>query len=200
MNDHEQSLTRRLAARDLAVLDDLIAAYSGPVHRLAAQIIGRLGSPEDVEEAAGDAFATAWKQAAEFDPDRTSLKAWLLMLTKYTALERRRRLQRQRYRPDGEPRVMPLEAIPEPVEPSTPEEQLLQADRQLLVREAMAKLPDADRELLTRRYYFEEPIEELARELGLSRSGIDNRLWRARMALKSLLHKEEAIPHGRSAI
>lgn len=199
MNEYE--LREGLCKRDPAALDLLLATYSDAVHHLARLILGQVGRAEDVEEVAGDVFAAAWDRAAEFDPGRTGMKSWLFMLTKYTALDRRRRLLRQRYTGDGEARLIPLSAAPVPVAPGLPEEDLLRREKQERLHQALTRLPKTDRDLLVRRYFFEEQIPDLAREWGLSRSGVDNRLWRARQALKRLLSDESEVANrGESAL
>lgn len=201
MTDPSSTLHEGLQQRDPTALDRLIAEFSGPVLHLAGLILGQTGRPEDAEEVAADAFAAAWDRIGEFDPRRTNLKSWLLMLTKYAALDRRRQFLRQRYTLEGEARVIPLEAAPEPAEPETPEGELLRRDRQERLHQALGQLPAADRELLIRRYFLEETIPDMAREAGLSRSAIDNRLWRARQAVKALLADESEVqPRGHEAL
>lgn len=194
----EIGLQRRLLRRDPAVLDDLTAAYGGQMERLASLVLGPLGTAEDSEEIVSDALVAAWGRAAEFDPSRTALKSWLLMLTKYAALDHRRRLQRRRLTPLGAPRLVPLESVPEPVESSTPESAVLRSDQHAELRRALDRLPESERDLLIRRYLLEEPVAALGDALGLTRSAIDTRLSRARQALRRLLKEEEA--DGRSAI
>ncbi len=187
MSENDQALHGRLLRREPRALDLLMELYLDPVYRLTELIIGQAGGQEDVEECVSDTFARAWQRAPEFDPARTSLRSWLLMLTKYTALDRRRQLMRQRFGPEGEPRVIPLQAAPEPAGAVTPDALLAREERRQCLREALVRLPEPDQILLTRRYFLEEPIASMARDLGLSRSALDNRLWRARRALKAAL-------------
>ena len=194
-------LYEQLLRRDTRALDELVTQYIKPVHHLAGMIIGETGSAQDVEEVTADAFGRAWERIGQFDPLRTTLLNWLLMLTKYTALDRRRALLRARFQPDGSARVVPLEAAPEPVTTRTPEEAALRSDRSRLVHAALERLPAEQRDLLIRRYFYEEPIADLAAAMGLSRAALDNRLWRARQALKSRLDDcEEVQDDGQSAV
>lgn len=183
------------------VMNGLIAQYIKPVHHLATMIIGQVGTPQDVEEVTADAFARAWARISEFNPEQTTLLSWLLMLTKYAALDRRRQLLRHRFQPDGSARVVSLEVAPEPATDWTPEAAALRSDRSSQVHAALERLPDEQRELLIRRYIYEEPIADLAQALGLSRGALDNRLWRARLALKAVLTENEGVQDcGQSAV
>lgn len=189
----QDDLHGRLLGRDPTALDQLIDQHIDQVHWLVGLILGRVGSPEDVEEAVADVFARAWDRAAEFDPARTTLRSWLLMLAKYTALDHRKRLVRRQYTAAGSLRLVPLDGAPEAAQAEAPEEELLRRESADRLRRALQKLPHAEQELLVRRYFLAEPIAEIAREMGLSRSAIDNRLWRARQALKDALTALEGV-------
>lgn len=188
-----EELHQLVQQRAPGALDKLIDAHLDPVHRLVSLILGTLGSPEDVEEVVADTFTRAWNQASEFDPGRTTLRSWLLMIAKYGALDRRRRLVRQRYTADGEAKVLPLESGPEPIGSTTPEDEAIRRESADRLHLALEQLPPDDRDLLVRRYFFEEPIADMARTLGLTRTAIDNRLWRARQALKHVLAAQEGV-------
>lgn len=188
----EQRIHRLLLARDPAGLDELTLLLGHKSYRLAQMILGGLGNEQDVEEVVSDALVAAWNRAAEFNPERSTLTNWLLMLTKYAALDRRRALRRQTLDADGEAKVIPLSAAPEPAVAASDELLLLEED-QAALHEALRRLPAADRELLIRRYFFEEALTEMARDLGLTRGALDTRLWRARQNLKRLLNEESEV-------
>lgn len=188
----ERRIHRLLLARDPAGLDELTLLLGHKAYRLAQMILGGLGSAQDVEEVVSDALVAAWNRAAEFDPERSTLTNWLLMLTKYAALDRRRALRRQLLDADGEAKVIPLSAAPEPAVLAG-EDLFLLSEDQAALHDALRRLPDADRELLIRRYFFEESPAEMARDLGLTRGALDTRLWRARQNLRRLLHEESEV-------
>lgn len=194
MRDTCNHLADGIRRRDPAALQQLIAQMSGPVLHLVGMILGSLGRPEDVEEAAADVFTAVWQRIHQFDPARGSFRNWVLVLAKYISLDRRRQLLRRQSTPAGEAQVVPLQAIPEPPAPHSPEEQVVARDRQERLQQALARLPAAERELLIRRYFFEESIAELARGAGVSTGALYNRLWRARQQLKALLVESQC--HG----
>lgn len=47
-----------------------------------------LGDPADAQEALVTAYARAWSEVHRFDPDRSGLLPWLIMLARGVALER----------------------------------------------------------------------------------------------------------------
>jgi len=191
-NPDEQRIHQQLLARDPAGLDALVNLLSHKAYRLAQLVLGGTGNEQDVEEVVSDALVEAWNRAAEFDPSRSTLTSWLLMLTKYAALDRRRALRRRSLDGDGLARVIPLAAAPEPVTAGS-EDLVLGGEEQAAVHEALRRLPEADRNLIIRRYFFEEPLAEMAQDLGLTRGALDTRLWRARQSLKRMLSNESEV-------
>jgi RNA polymerase sigma-70 factor (ECF subfamily) len=71
-------------ARALALLYD---RYSGMLLGLARRI---LGDAADAEEILQEAFLQAWKQAGRYDPSRSSVSTWLVLLTRSRAIDRLR--------------------------------------------------------------------------------------------------------------
>ncbi len=151
-----------------------------PAYALCARILEGIGTGQDVEECVSDAFYAAWRNAGDYRPDRAPLRTWLLMQAKYVALERRRRLTR-RHESAG------LETDERPAPDPPPDESLATAEERRRLQSALDKLPPVDRELVYRRYFLDEKVADLAVAFGLTRQAADNRLWRARQALRSAL-------------
>ena len=195
----EQAIHRQLLARDPAGLDALAEMRAHKLYRLAQLALGGLGNEQDVEEVVSDALAAAWARAAEYDPERSSLTSWVLMLAKYAALNRRRALRRRALGPEGQAKIIPLGAEPEPAVPPSDAAVLAEEERARL-HAALRRLPPQERELLIRRYFFEESPADMARDLGLTRGALDTRLWRARQNLRRLLSDESEVrTHDRQA-
>ena len=193
MSDTHQALYEGLRKQDPHALERLIVEFSSQVLHLATMILGKVGSKEDAEEVTSDVLAIVWQKIGEYDPTRSSFRSWVLMLTKYTALERRRWLLRRSYTPDGEPKVIPITSIQEPETEEQIEEAVMRKDERNHLYLALAQLSEQDRNLIIRRYFFEESVSQMAAEAGLTRNAMDNRLWRARQALKKRMHDTHEV-------
>ena len=88
-------------------------------------------------------------------------------------------------------RTLPLEEdaldIPGPDDPPG---DLERAEERRLVRQAVDALPDLDREIFLRHYYYAQTVQEIAQRMRLNESTIKTKLRRGRMKLKEILTRE----------
>src|SRR3989449_3035863 len=81
-----------MAVGDERALTALYDRHGSASYALALAIVGERA---DAEEVVADAFGQAWRTAAQFDPSRGSVAAWLATITRTRALDllrsRRRR-------------------------------------------------------------------------------------------------------------
>ena len=205
-------LIERIRRGDPDAVAEMVQRLGGPLLYLARLILGPAGTDADAEEVAADALVAAWQRAAEFEPARGRFRTWVFMLLKYAALDRRRQLEREFRRRSGwlrragadpgrgpdpapQPGGLAWSSLDDgwpsrghtPVSPADPADLVAARDEAVRLRMALESLPLAERDLLIRRYWLEEPIERMAREAGISRNAMDSRLWRARQALRKAL-------------
>jgi len=177
----EDELLTRLRCRDPNGLSALVDAHATPVYGLVHRILAGAGTEPDVEECVSDAFYAAWSRIDQYDPTRAPLRTWLLILAKYQALERRRALLKRA----GKPVPADEEQLPDPL--GDPEQALALFEERREVQAALDRLAPVDKDLVYRRYFLGQRVEEAAEALGLTRQAADNRLWRARKALREWL-------------
>jgi RNA polymerase sigma-70 factor (ECF subfamily) len=115
-----------------------------------------------------------WNRAAQFQPERGSLNAWLTAVARNAALNRARRSER------------PEDPLPEDAAGGTddPEETLLRREQQEKLASLLKKLPGTEREILLRKYYYRQPAAQIAAELGLTERAVEGRLRRVRKKLQ----------------
>ena len=82
-----------------------------------------------------------------------------------------------------------LEAEAPTPEP-TPEEVVLQKERQAALRSALEKLSPKDRTLFYRKYYYLQSTAQIASELGLTERAVEGRLYRLKQRLRKTLGGE----------
>jgi RNA polymerase sigma factor (sigma-70 family) len=197
--DPDRCLVDGLRRGDNRALEALIQRYSGEIFSLISLILGGLGSPQDAEELTSDLFVVAWREHEEYDAQRAPFAHWLRMRAKYLALDRRRRLKRELARTTDElPEETPTSApLPPVARTSTAaggvdaalsiEEIVEREERRQTLHRALASLQELDRQIVYRRYFRGEAVADIGAATGLTGRAVENRLWRARTALRTIL-------------
>lgn len=172
----EERWIARMKQQDVRALEKLIDRYNGYVTAVVTAVLGRQGSPEDVEELVSDVFLAVWKHAGALTPGK--LRPYLGAAARNHA---KSFLRRQKTLP------MDLDEIPALADGDTPEHQLLRREQRRLVRDTVLAMPQPDREIFLRYYYYLQTSEQIAAAMGLTASNVRVRLMRGRTALKQTL-------------
>ena len=159
----DEKTAAALAARSERAVADVIARYSRHLYPVAAAALRGVGTEQDAEEAAADAFVYLWEHPEKFDP-------------RSRALDRSREILRCR--------AVSLEEI-ELADPLGVPEALLAGERRAALNAAVDALAEPDREILLRRYYFGQKPREIAAALGLDKKQVDNRLYQTKRRLRA---------------
>jgi RNA polymerase sigma factor (sigma-70 family) len=148
---------------------------------LRTAVFARLGERGLVDEVMQEVALAAVAQRAPLK-DATRVGAWLYRLAVRQVLLHRRRCGRQR-------RLLGSLASGQRREPvlQEPLDWLLHKERASLIREALARLPRRDAEILLLKYSEDRSYRELATQMGLSESAVEARLHRARKRLREAL-------------
>ena len=174
LSDDEASFAGRLASGDAEAFEQLVALYQPRVARLAQRLLGWNGEIDDVVQ---DVFLTAWNKIGSFRR-QSSLWTWLTVITLNqcrSRIRRRNLLQR-----------LPFRLVRRDAHPPADRGSIRQETGQR-VREAVAALKPAERELIVLHYLEHRPVDELAALLGVSKNTLEVRLHRARQRLKETL-------------
>ena len=178
----DRQIVRMLWQRLESALEALARKYG---RRLLLTARNILGDDRDAEEAVSDTYLAVWNTVP---PERPGpLCAYVLRIGRNTALKllRSRTARKRDSRYD-----LSLDELGECIFTDTPEQLL---DARLLgqaIDRFLARLSPDNRALFIRRYWFGDPVNEIARDLLLSQQAASVRLHRLRGQLKDYLIKE----------
>ena len=143
--------------------------------RVKAFLIKSGADPSLAEECMQDVMATLWRKSHMYDPARASVATWIFTIARNRKIDLLRRYSRP------EPEELPWG-------PEQPPDQAdvmgLQQDTARLA-EALAALPEKQRELIKHAYFGDLTHSEIAIETGLPLGTIKSRI---RLALDRLRH------------
>ncbi len=175
VNADESALARRLAGGDSEAFDAVVALYRARVARLAHRLLGWSGDPEDVVQ---EVFLAVLRKSGGFR-GRSSLWTWLATIT----VNRCRRQLRRR----ALWRRFVFKSRDAALEAAAADRGALEIETARRVREAVAALPAADREVIVLYYLEECPVLEMSELLGVTANALQVRLHRARAKLGAAL-------------
>lgn len=173
-----------LRQKDAAVMNRIIDKYARLLWPIADAILKNAGSDQDVEECVADAFIQLWEHPEKVDSMRGSLKSYLCILVRSRAIDRYRSLTRHI--------TVSLEDVVLAEEFGLPEFLRRQAIQEL--RAALNSLEEPAREILLRRYYYEQKPRQIALALDLPVKQVDNILYRTKRQLRTILTEKGVSP------
>lgn len=148
--------------------------------RLKGFIIKTGTSGAQAEEIVQDVMLTVWRKAAQFDPHRAQVSAWIYQITRNRQIDINRK----------DSRPLPEELFePQSLECDTSQMLALDQEGQHL-RNALTKLSDNQRQAVEKAYLGELTHQEISEQTGLPLGTIKSRirlgLERLRLELKGL--------------
>ena len=153
-------------------IDDMrheLAQLGGGAHALAIQM---LGNTDDAADAVHDALEKALRTPDSYDAGKGSLKPWFLRIVRNRCID----LIRRR-RPAGDR----VEEIPDSA--IGPDKAAELADRDRVLKQALASLESEQRQIIVLRDYMDLSYAEIANVLDIASGTVMSRLHRARVAL-----------------
>jgi RNA polymerase sigma-70 factor (ECF subfamily) len=140
------------------------------LYRFAYRMTGSGTVAEDVVQ---DCFLHLWRKPDQFDPDRGTLRSWLLGIARNNILKRWRGQRLEEVLDDDAVVTAPLN--------------IERRERSEIVAGAVAALPPLQREALILAEYEELSLDEIARATGMQIAAVKSRLHRARENLRRML-------------
>lgn len=170
------SLIVSIAARgDREAFAALFAYYAPRVKGY----LRRLGLPDaQAEELAQETLLVAWRRADQFDPALGGASAWIFTIARNLRIDA---VRRDRLTPR-------LELLAEEPDPPPPADRIVESGQHAArLREALARLPSEQAEVIRLSFFDDRPHAEIERALGIPLGTVKSRLRLAMARLRSLL-------------
>jgi RNA polymerase sigma-70 factor (ECF subfamily) len=179
----------RLSPEDLDLLarmkagdqDAFAQFYDRFAPGLFSMIFAILRDQKESEDVLQDAFVQMWKRLATFDPTRSNLFTWAVMISRHKAIDRLRARNRQTRLVEAVVETKEVATQPGRAETSLPQDE---RDR---VRRALAQLNDGQREAIDLAFFAGLTQSEIAEKLGAPLGTVKARIRRGLLALRDHL-------------
>ena len=158
--------------------------YGGYLNRIA---YGSLRDTLDAQECVNDTYHSAWNAMPPNRPNR--LSAFLGKITRRLSIDRLRHDTAEK-RGGGE-LPLALDELSGCVSSvDTAEDEALRQELLSLLDTFLSSLPETERRVFLRRYWYLDPIAEIAERFGFTQSKTASMLHRTRGKLREVLRKE----------
>lgn len=174
----DEKILRGLRVDDLKCYEALMDTYSRYVAAVVIRVAGDRLTNEDVEELCADVFIKLWRERRSLVIEGAKLKSYI------GAMARNRTLNKLR---DRFIEVLPLDE--DGIDYETPEGCLIASEGKVVLNEVINTLPEPDREIFIRRYFYMEKMNEIAQRLGINAQTVGTKLFRGKKKLEKGLRE-----------
>ncbi|MBS1718774.1 MAG: sigma-70 family RNA polymerase sigma factor [Armatimonadetes bacterium] len=179
MNTPESQLVIRAQSGDQQAFAELMRRYSDRVFRLAVSVLGKEFVPE-AEDIAQEVFLKAFDALSQFRAD-SQFGTWLYRITFNKAVNLKSRFRYRR------PHVGSEALAHVAIDREGPAEQVENSERDEVIAECIAQLPDAYQSALRLHYWMGYGLAEIGEMLEMPENTVKSHLYRSRQLLNSML-------------
>lgn len=181
---NEEWILNGLRQSDIKSYEALIDEYSSYVVRVIRKVGGNLIIKEEIEEISADVFIKCWEKRESMKVESGKLKSYLGVMARNHTLNR--------LRGKGKFELIPLEE--DTVDFTTPEHEVVQKEDEKILEELLSLLPEPDRKIFIRRYFYMEKVLEIGKVLGINTQTVATKLFRGKKKLEKVL-KERGVSY-----
>lgn len=178
MKINDDNFIKELKNKNSKALDYLVDNYSNYIFKVIISVLGS-DKREESMECLNDVLLKVWKNIHHYNESKSKFSSWLIAVSKYNAIDYKRKLNRLNNECSMEELVLPDER--------QIESQILHSESKEELINVINDLGSPDKDIFIRRYFMGESLSEISEALKLSRSAVNNRLFRGRKVLKEKL-------------
>lgn len=170
--------------RNEAAIKETETKYGKYLNSISFRI---LADAEDAEECVNDTYNSAWNSIPPSHP--SMLSTYLGKIVRHLSIDRWRREKAKKRGGCETPLV--LEELEDCISDNGDfTDELIKNEVRQLINTFVCSLPDTERRIFLRRYWYMDPISVISDNFGFSQSKVKSMLMRTRNKLREILEKE----------
>jgi RNA polymerase sigma-70 factor (ECF subfamily) len=178
----DREMIAQIGRRDQGAFSALYDRLSGPLYSLAFKM---LGDASDAQDALQEVFVQIWSRASTYDPEKSSVFSWAVLLTRSRAIDRLRARDRRLRVVVGS--TADENKVAEATDASTVESAADTAnkkDEAAHVRSLLNSLPEDQRQAIELAFFGHRTHHEIAAQLGQPLGTVKARIRRGLLKLR----------------
>ena len=176
----DSELAQQMKSGDEAAFANFYDRFAPGIFSMIYAILHDQKESEDVLQ---EAFVQMWKRSATYDPARSSLFTWAVMISRHKAIDRLRSRQRQSQLSE----VIASESDILSVPADRADDALARREERERVRAALAQLGEGQREAIDLAFFAGLTQIEISERLGAPLGTVKARIRRGLLALREVL-------------
>jgi RNA polymerase sigma-70 factor (ECF subfamily) len=180
-----KNFIKHLKKKKEDALEYVIDEYMPFVKAIALKILQPIGKRDSVDDCVNDVFLEVWKNSHQFHGKEEDFKKWIGTITKYKAIDFYRIYEKQAAREKQLDELEPISTH------SNIQKSLLEREQKNELLFELSKLHQLDRDIFIMKYFLEMNNSEIAASLHLTKSAVDNRLYRGKKKLAENMKLKE---------
>ncbi|GKU26162.1 sigma-70 family RNA polymerase sigma factor [Clostridium folliculivorans] len=177
-----EDIIKGIFERKELALNQLITSFGKIIYNSVASILNYSNEMNYIDECVDDILMIIWNNIECFDIEKGNFKGWIMAISRYKALDYKRKLSRDRNN------IM-LEDLQINSNEDL-ENDFIEKESKSEIENMFNHLAHRDREIFKRRYLKEESVEIISKELNMTTVTIYNRLSRGRKKLRTIFFRE----------
>ncbi|HEY7002152.1 MAG TPA: sigma-70 family RNA polymerase sigma factor [Candidatus Udaeobacter sp.] len=181
----DREMIARVGDGDQSAFGALYDRLSGPLYSLALKM---LGDPSDAQDALQEVFVQIWSRAGTYNPEKSSVFSWAVLLTRSRAIDRlRARDRRQRVVAGSTPDEAKVAETTNASMVESAADTAEKSDEAARVRYVLNNLPSEQRQAIDLAFFGHLTHHEIAAQLGQPLGTVKARIRRGLLRLREQL-------------
>lgn len=174
----DEKVLLAISNKDEQVMAAVMQKYTKLLWKIVSAVLVDTASVQDVEECVADVFIEFWLYPNKYNPKRGKLSSWLSMVARSKAIDRyRQTVKKKEVSIDDEIVVYHSEILTG----------IVRKEEQEKLSSYVETLDGLDKEILIRRFYYEQKPKEIAVALNLPKKQIENHLYQTKLKLRKMM-------------
>ncbi|WP_315122352.1 sigma-70 family RNA polymerase sigma factor [uncultured Clostridium sp.] len=184
MKTTERNLIQKIKRKNPQAMDFFVDEYGRLLYKVIYKVLSVFNDKGIIDECMNDVLLNIWenidkyhgKDNIELEGEETRFKNWICVIARYKSIDYYKRLINQK-------EMIHIDQYSIISDFSIEEDMILKEEKEELYN-YIDNMNDTDKKIFIMRYYLEQPIEDIATALKLSKSSVYTRLSRGRKQLK----------------
>lgn len=177
MND--EKVLWAIKEKDEKMMAFVIQKYSKLLWKIASGVLINAASAEDIEECVADTFIHLWMNPHKYNPDKGKMSSYLSMVARSKAIDRYRQIAAKQEVAIEESIAYHTEVLAE----------IISREQKEKLLSCIEKLDNQDKDIIIRRFFYNQKPKAIAVALGLTGKQVENRLYQTKQKLRKMMEE-----------